>query len=942
MALERINIPFPLGGLSEDYAFSSQPPGTTREALNVRGQDPKTGRTRGAQRPGHTLYLSAAAVTNENIKEIGSVASADSLLTYAENNGGTVTAARAEFRLDSPNGENMRDMFIDEFENIYMLQERHSWVKYNPDGGIINEITVPMEDAPATINLRAITVDKFQNVFVCTGQGSTTTDQNEARIYAFEYLLDDTYRFAWQYKPKDSPGGAGSDGMYIEDLAFFQDNLITLELNRATAITAYIRMYKGITLADPPSGTPDLDWQLFDGSTNISYGRRLAVRDDGIVYVAALGVENAPDKKSYTIKYNLFGELAEANSPAPATSITPVWIVNTSASQTKGGMGFGVAIGPTADGGDPSIYTCGVEGPNSDAKVARRIIDLGVTATSDDTGDSWSAAEVGGNEIIDDTNADCALRMATDEDFTLYVPFASGGTATVRIFKSDGTAQADPVDGSGGMAFCCGVPIKKPNYGSASIDVAETVYYGIIRGSSVAFMKTRLLDITQSATGSLRSFKYVACIADGDIQTFTTSAWADPASGSGAGTLDTLARYVQGVQFFDRFYITDGLNYKYYDATDNLVADWTSTKSNGGSIPKRCRLVEVIFGRVILARDPDDAFNWHMSARDDAGDWNNFPQTLTSGQAISGNNANSGKCPDIINSIVPISDDLALFGGDHTIWRLTGDPLYGGQFDLVTDGTGMSFGRPWCKDLERNILYFFGSRGGLYAYTGGQIQRLSRDTIERRLQGIDFSTFYIRLAYDYEQEGVHIYQCPFGDGGATAAAWFWDKKADRIIPGGAFWEDSWGATSIQPTSVFVIDGDSQSDRKVLLGCEDSKIMYVDPTNDDDRGTNIASLVTIGPIAPAGAANEYAYQDFEAVLAPDMDGCYYEWYVDDEPDVIPGAAVVSGFLDPGRNATRLIRFTGDVAYLKLRNAGDQRWAFEKASIMAASAGVTQKR
>ena len=123
-----------------------------------------------------------------------------------------------------------------------------------------------------------------------------------------------------------------------------------------------------------------------------------------------------------------------------------------------------------------------------------------------------------------------------------------------------------------------------------------------------------------------------------------------------------------------------------------------------------------------------------MSAIEDPGDWNVAPSVPTVKQAVSGLSSRAGRVPDIINCIVPYSDDLLLFGGDKSIWRMTGDPMSGGQLDLVTEQTGMGWGRPYTKD-PNGILYFYGSRGSVYRWVPGQPvpERISLYTVERRL-----------------------------------------------------------------------------------------------------------------------------------------------------------------------------------------------------------------
>ena len=81
--------------------------------------------------------------------------------------------------------------------------------------------------------------------------------------------------------------------------------------------------------------------------------------------------------------------------------------------------------------------------------------------------------------------------------------------------------------------------------------------------------------------------------------------------------------------------------------------------------------------------------------------------------AVAGNNSDAGELGDIINCLIPYSDDILIFGGDAAIWLMRGDPMDGGQIDLLTDSVGMAWGRPWCRD-PYGVIYFFGSRGGVY------------------------------------------------------------------------------------------------------------------------------------------------------------------------------------------------------------------------------------
>src|SRR6202020_709199 len=117
--------------------------------------------------------------------------------------------------------------------------------------------------------------------------------------------------------------------------------------------------------------------------------------------------------------------------------------------------------------------------------------------------------------------------------------------------------------------------------------------------------------------------------------------------------------------------------------------------------------------------------------------YNPVPYVATA--AVAGNNSTVGVVGDVVTALIPYSDDLLIFGGDHTIYIMTGDPAAGGQIDLVSDAIGMAFGIPWCKD-PYGTVYFFSNRTGIYTLVPGQAPVRISQNIEQILFGIDTGT----------------------------------------------------------------------------------------------------------------------------------------------------------------------------------------------------------
>ena len=451
-----------------------------------------------------------------------------------------------------------------------------------------------------------------------------------------------------------------------------------------------------------------------------------------------------------------------------------------------------------------------------------------------------------------------------------------------------------------------------------------------------------------NAVGAPRDL-HIMGVAGNKIVKITPDGPQDP---DGNAVISTTAQYVHVTSGFQKCIVADGVNYFVYDPTDTEVSQYGSVErlrcSTLGAIPQRCKLAEVWHGRLVLARDPADPGRWSMSAIGDITDWDYFPQIPSAKQACSATNTRAGRVPDIINAVAVYSDDLLLFGGDRSIWQLTGDPMAGGSLDLITDETGMAFGRPYCKDPQ-GTLWFFGSTGGLYYMVPGRRpERASLARVEKALRSIDLGTNYVQLQWNPIDEGVHIFVIPFGTpSGTLVDHWFYEVNAD------AWHKDRFGlrdGDDIQPTASVRIDGDLYNDRTLLIGGEDGRVRRwgVDadgavPRSDQVTTTTskaIDSYTLFGPLiqAPMAAAQ---LTEAAVVLGSDESGVNYEFFAESSPEAL-GAAVARGRLRAGRNSRQLVRVAGDHVYMRLRNANaDQTWAYETADASISTAGDARR-
>lgn len=553
--------------------------------------------------------------------------------------------------------------------------------------------------------------------------------------------------------------------------------------------------------------------------------------------------------------------------------------------------------------------------------------------------------------------SDEKIHMAVDAWDSLLVPIPPGATSAnydlfeaARYFGPDGDflcriSTLEHGSSKYQNAYAVSFPSIEPLYDSldfatSGIKRSEFAYLAMESDNNsttdpadgLAKFRTAKADVTSNTP---RGTRFLA-VAGGVLYSKSSGSWSSI----------TGVSFASNLSFFDstvhqqKLYLTDGSTYGVYDAREETLEPWVA--KGAGEMPDKLALLETWRDRIVGARGAGDPHNWHMSASGDPTDWNNFPPVPNNLQAISGNNAKAGLCPDIINAVVPYNDDLLIFGCDSSIWRLTGDPMTGGEFDLISDVTGMAFGRPWCKDPS-GMLYFFGSKGGVFAMPPGGIPKHLSDvrdgattSVERRLRDIDLSLYRVELVWDHDNGGLRLYLIPFAAGNTVALEhWFWSQKSQ------AWWPDSFSDSAHQPYAVTVFDGDDPDDRAVVLGCQDGYTRKVDRTAKDDDSAAIYSWVTIGPLRAKGDV-ELKLHRLRGILDELQDGTRYEIYVSNDGNDL-GDPVSSGTLDPGMGPTQSIRRRGSSVWIKLGNyAAGERWALEELLVQVVAGGRRRVR
>ena len=454
-----------------------------------------------------------------------------------------------------------------------------------------------------------------------------------------------------------------------------------------------------------------------------------------------------------------------------------------------------------------------------------------------------------------------------------------------------------------------------------------------VPGSATRIQEICTIVSVQSASPSqasmqIRSTTSIA-VGVGKVVKFTSSGITAVTNGTGA--FSSSVPVIFAAPFFGDIFFADGFNYKFYDVSANTVSAWSasagSLPANGSNYP---RLIEVYRGRLVLSGISTDPQNWFMSAVGDATDFDYAPDPEVASQAVAANNSPAGLIGEPVTGMVPFSEDLLLFGADHSLWMLAGDPMAGGQIDRISDATGMAWGRAWCKD-PNGVVYFFGSRGGVYRMSpGGGIERITGRSIENRLANVNLNTHIVRMIWDDRTIGVHLFITPLTTGSATH--YFYDARNE------SWFKDVFANNNHNPAAVHVLDGDAPGDRVVLLGGQDGYIRKIDYDADDDDGTAIASYVVLGPIAD-DQGRDLILQEIYGIFGSGSNDVTCEVFTGSSPEAAKAAlgstASYSVTLSAVRSGAFNPRIRGNAFYLKLSNtANNEDWALESLNVKVA--------
>ncbi len=366
---------------------------------------------------------------------------------------------------------------------------------------------------------------------------------------------------------------------------------------------------------------------------------------------------------------------------------------------------------------------------------------------------------------------------------------------------------------------------------------------------------------------------------------------------------------------------------KIYDTSAGTISLWFAT-SGKGQVPTGCPLVSRWLDRAVLSGAEIAPHVWYMSR---AGDEFDFDYSLTDSQrAVAGTNAEAGVPGDPIVAHIPHSDDYFIFGCLDSLWRMAGDPAFGGSLDALSRTIGVVGPNAWCIGPSSELIVL--SKSGVYAVNPGGNSYpvpLSEGPLPAELKSVDTNVLNVQLEFDVADRGVHIFLTP--DSSNTRLHWWLD------FDNKAFWPLTL-ASGHEPTATCALNATATEETGILLGCRDGKLRRFSSLAGNDTGSAFTSYVIIGPIPLAVDSRVGRLLSMDAVLAEGSSDV--TWALQPALTYELCATASSSDTDTwssGLNATDRPAARGQAVSLKLTGTAGDRWALEQVNMKTRDAG-----
>ena len=365
---------------------------------------------------------------------------------------------------------------------------------------------------------------------------------------------------------------------------------------------------------------------------------------------------------------------------------------------------------------------------------------------------------------------------------------------------------------------------------------------------------------------------------------------------------------------------------KVYTPSTDTIAIMTA---DTGQVPTGCPLVARYLDRLVLAGAEIAPGVWYMARVSDELDWD-YSQT-DSRRAVAGTASAAGVPARAITALAPHSDDYLILGCRESLWRLRGDPAYGGSLDALSHNVGIVGANAWTYGPSGELIFL--SLDGIYVLPAGGDAKpvsLSREVLPEELLNFNPDTTTVNVEYDIQDRGVHVFLTP--DSSNTRIHWWmdWERKT--------FWPLTY-ASDHEPTASCILQATAIEDSGVILGCRDGTLRRPSALAEDDSGTSFETYIKIGPLPLSQDGSFGVLQEMQAVIAEDSGSVTWEVFAGNtfEAASVSTTAVSSGTWEEGLSSSERPGGRGQAVVIELTGTTGRRWALEQIYMVTRDSG-----
>ena len=893
-----VNLPFPFNGLHEYSAFSEQPEGTSVDLQNVVAVDPTTGRRRGAQRPGIEKFVSSVIQTSQTAASIQEI-----IHTVGPNFNNA--SGPGQLIINNPSSANWGGLNVSGTlytsggtdSHLYQMScwdvDGNFYVATRPSS-TSNEIDIQKYDLNGTSQWAGITVAAQT---VVHGNTSASAFPVVGMVALGPYL----------YVMYDGTASGGASGSTDYNDAMFRYYLSTGEAVDG-ADTFWAKKAGAIT----------------GGAFTTHRTQYVAKSADYIGVVTTTGVAN-----SSLLKLHLDVLNPETGEQLSTTTVQTVSGSDSDANDTiscwaflgDGAGNFFISYEYRDNSSGNSTFVIDYR-DSAGASVSGWSSPISSTHTTPNQQPAKDLAYDAVNNRLACVSSDV---MGTGLSFVIY-DVADKSQDHASDYNSVASWSRVYADEDGGFRLTTNAAgnniIKVPS----NLNATPTWTYDATDNDQdypLSINTTNAVSVDELRPRESR----LLVVAGGTVKQIDRESNLVSEVTSGANALDQSAPVIFATSYFPDIYFADGKNAKYYRSSTKTMTSWTTT---AGSLPtntinnetQRPRLICTWNARVVQSGLAGDPQNWFMSAMTNPRDWNYSPATTCETQAVAGNASDASEVQDVITALMPWNNDWLVFGMDHSLGQMSGNPAGGGRFDMLSDVTGVAWGRAYTQHPDKS-LWFIGSRGGLYRLGLGEKEptRVSSTTVDERLADLDLASTIIRLQWDDRMQGLVIALTPT-DRTSETTHYYFDARNTAWFP----WK--FAQQDHNPKVIYLFDGDAVADRVMLLGSWDGYLRALDYDGTADDGTAIDSYVMVGPIQTPEMVPALL-TGLTTTLGSASSDVTWSLHVGDSAEEAKNAAAIGGgTFGAGKNRWSRYRCSAHSMFLKLQNnSNSQTWQLE---------------